>query len=151
MGPLHTVWSLNNRAFQHGSPTDCISCHKNSFCMVSQQRSLLQCGLLTGCSFLQGTSTCSSTGSSMSCRAEICSTVDLYGSRGTNCLTMVVSTGCRRPSDPVPGTPPSLPSLTLVSVRFLLSFLYSHLSHSSCTAFCNPFLHMLPQKHYQHH
>jgi len=44
------------------------------------------------------------------------------GFKGSACLTMVFSTGCRGISAPAPGAPPPSPSaLTLVSAELLLS------------------------------
>ncbi|NXE20027.1 AT2B1 ATPase, partial [Ardeotis kori] len=47
-------------------------------------RSLLLCGLFTGCSFLQPTSACCSVGSSMGCSVDICFSVFLCGLQGDN-------------------------------------------------------------------
>ncbi|KAK4827402.1 hypothetical protein QYF61_017807, partial [Mycteria americana] len=47
-------------------------------------RSLLLHGLSTGCSFLQGTSTCSGMGSCMGYSVDICSIMVLLGLRGDN-------------------------------------------------------------------
>jgi len=58
-------------------------------------RSLLQCELPMDCSFLQGTSTCSSMGSSTGCRWISSPPWSSMGCRGTACLTMVFSKGCR--------------------------------------------------------
>ena len=49
-------------------------------------RSLLQHGLSTRCSFLQGTATCCGIGSSTVCRVDICSTEVLHGLQGDNLL-----------------------------------------------------------------
>jgi len=53
------------------------------------------------------------------------------GCRGTACLTMVFSTGCRGISVLAPGAPPSPPSLALVSAGLFLSYSLTPLSYCS--------------------
>jgi len=74
-----------------------------------------------GHSLLQA-STCSGVGSSAGCRWISAPPWTSMGCRGAACLTMVVSTGCRRTFAPVLGAPPPPPSsLTLVSAGLFLS------------------------------
>ena len=68
------------------------------------------------------TSPCSSVGSSPGCRWISAPPWTSMGCRGTACLTVVFSTGCRGISTPVPGVPPLPPSaLTLLSAELFLS------------------------------
>jgi len=55
-------------------------------------------------------SICSGVGFSMGCRWISAAPWTSMGYRGTTCLTMIFSTGCKGISAPVPGAPPSPPS-----------------------------------------
>jgi len=73
------------------------------------------------------------------------------GCRGTACLTVVFTTGCRGISAAAPGAPPSPPSsLTLVSAEFFLT--YSHCSLLlQLSRFLFLSLNMLSQRCYHSH
>ena len=74
-------------------------------------------------------SPCSSVGSSLGCRWRSAPLWTSMGCRGTACLTMVFSSGCRGTSAPAPGAPPHLPSaLTLVPAGLFLSHILTPLS-----------------------
>ncbi|KAK4810786.1 hypothetical protein QYF61_008758 [Mycteria americana] len=91
MGSFHWVQSFRKGLLQHGSPTGpqvlpertCSSVGSSPRAAVPA-RGLLQRRLSTGCSFLQSTSTCSSMGSSIGCRVDICSTMVLHGLQRDN-------------------------------------------------------------------
>lgn len=107
----------------------------------SPQRGSFLIGLIsTGCSFLQGTSSCSGMGS-----FAVGSAVEFHGLQGTTCITVVFSEGCRgisavalrAPPAPLPTPPPHPPlvSLTLVSTGLFLSQLLTPLYHSCCAVY----------------
>jgi len=74
-------------------------------------------------------STRSSMGSSVGCRWISAPPWTSMGYRGTTCLTMVFSRGCRGISALAPGAPPPSPSLlTLVSAELFLSHILTPLS-----------------------
>ncbi|KAK4817862.1 hypothetical protein QYF61_001531 [Mycteria americana] len=69
-------------------------------------------------------------------QVDICSTFNLHELRGTACLTMVFTRGCRGISAPVPGAPPPPPSsLALVSAELFFSHVLNPLSGCSCAVF----------------
>jgi len=92
-------------------------------------RILLQCGLPTASQLPLGIYLFGH-GVLHGLQVVICSTMDLVGSRGTACLTMVFITGCRGISTLMPGAPPS--SLTLAAAELFLSHVLTPLSHCSC-------------------
>jgi len=141
MGAFHGLQSFTNVLLQRGSPIGHMSCKKTCFCVDSSQwvtartRSLLQHGLFTGCSFYQGTSTCS--------------TVDLHGLQEDNLRHRGLHHGLQGNLCSGTEAPPSPPSLlTLMSAELFLSHiltpLFQMLFHSSFF----PFLNMLSQRHY---
>ena len=77
---------------------------------TAADRSLLQHGLSMGSQLPSGTSTCSNVGSSMGCRWMSAPPWTSMGCRGTTCLTMAFTTGCKGISAPAPGAPPPSPS-----------------------------------------
>lgn len=88
---------------------------------------LFQHEFFTGCSFLQGTSTCSSGWSSTGHKVDLCSTADLHALQGHGFLTMVFTTGYWEISALMLGAGPPPPSLLiLMSAELLLAC-----SHSS--------------------
>jgi len=90
-------------------------------------------GLPTGLQPSSGTSTCSGVGSSMGWTWISAPPWTFMCCRGTACLTMVFTMGCRRIYALASGAPPpSLSSLTLVSVELFLSHLLSPLSCCNC-------------------
>ncbi|KAK4826739.1 LOW QUALITY PROTEIN: hypothetical protein QYF61_010992 [Mycteria americana] len=120
MGPFHEVQSFRKGLLQRGSPKGhkpyqqrCSSIGSSLHGSTGPARSLLQRGLPTGSQPLSGTCTCSSVGSSMGCRWIPAPPLTSMGCRGTACLTMVFTTGCRGISAPAPGAPPP-PSLALM-------------------------------------
>ena len=88
-------------------------------------RSLLQHGLSMGSQLPSGTSTCSNVGSAMGCRWVSAPPWTSMDCRGTTCLTMVFTTGCRGISALVPGAPPPPSSLTLVSAGLFHTHIFS--------------------------
>ena len=114
VGPFHRVQPFRNRLLQCGSSMGSRVLPAN----------LLQHGLLSmgpqvlpgACSSLgspQGhsllwASTCAGVGSSTGCRRISATPLPSMGCRGTACLTMVFTTGCRGISALVPGAPPPL-------------------------------------------
>ena len=98
-----------------------------------------------------GVSTCSGVGSSRGYRWASFPPWTSLGCRGTACLTMVFTTGCRGISAPAPGaSPPPPSSLTLGSAGLFLSHVLTPLSGCSfcVTATFFPFLNVLSQRHY---
>jgi len=63
-------------------------------------------------------------------QVDICSTVDLHGCRGTACLTMVFSAGCRGISGLAPGAPPPPSFFSDLGVCRVPSLTCSHSSLS---------------------
>jgi len=83
-----------------GPPRDCSSYQKTCSCLggssqaTAPSRSLFQCRLSTGCTFLQRTSTCSSVGSSMGCGWIYAPPWTSMGCRWTTCVTVAFNMGC---------------------------------------------------------
>jgi len=94
---------------------------------TSPARSLLQYGVSTGCSFLQGTSTSCDVGSYTSFRVDVCSTMDLHGLQGDNML--------------IHGLHHRLQGNFCSFLTFLSQLLL-------CSSFC-PFINILSQRFYQ--
>jgi len=85
--------------------------------------------LSMGSSFFQGTPLCSSVGSSPGSRWISAPLWTSMVYKGTVCLTMVFSMGCRGISAPAPVAPPApLSSLTLVSAGLFLEHFLTPLS-----------------------
>jgi len=128
--PSHEVQSFRNRLLQHGSLQGHKSCQQtcSSMCSsVSMGPQVLpgacsRVGLPTGSEPPLGISTCSSVGPSTACRWLSAQLWTVVGCRGTACLTLVFTTGCRGISALVPGAmPPPLSSLTLLSPELFVS------------------------------
>ncbi|XP_049649850.1 uncharacterized protein LOC126035357 [Accipiter gentilis] len=120
VGPFHGVQSFRNGLLQRGL----LSLHG----VPGPARSLLQCRLSTGSQPPSGVSTSSGVGSSTGCRRISAPPWTSMDCRGTACLTMVFTTGCRGISALVPGAPPPPPSsLTWVSAGLFLSHILTPL------------------------
>ena len=81
---------------------------------------------------------CSGVGFSVSCRWISTPLWTSMGCGVTACLTVVLSTGCRRIFAPVPGATPPPPSPTLMSAQLLLSHILTPLSCCNCAGFFPP-------------
>jgi len=109
-------------------------------------RSLLQRELLTGSQPPSGIHLLQRGVPSTGCRWRSAPLWTSMDCRGTACLTMVFSMGCRGISAPVPGSPPPPPSsLTLVSAEWFCSHIVT-LAYPAAGFF--PILNLLSQRHY---
>jgi len=116
---------LAHRFCQQTCPSVAFSFHG----FTGPGRSLLQRGLPMGSQSPSGASTCSSLEFSMDCRSVSFPPWTSMDCKGTACLTMVFTTGCRGISAPVSGTallPYSLSSLCCCcsTVLFFPLFIY---------------------------
>lgn len=98
--------------------------------VTAPAESLLQCGVSTGCSFLQGTSTCSIMGPSLVCRRISAPPWTATGCRETTCTVMSFARGCRRIS--------TLPSLFLIDLGVCraVSLIFPHSSLTVAVVQC---------------
>ena len=136
VGPFHGVQSFRNRLLPCGSPTGSqvlpanllqhglLSLHGST----GPARSLLQHGLPTGSQSLLGIQLLQSGVLSMGYRWIPAPPWTSMGWRGTACLTVVGSMGCRGISAPARGTLPPALFFTDFSVCRVVSLTYSHFS-----------------------
>lgn len=131
--PFHRVQFFRNRLLQPESPMSCSSCQKTCSSVgfspwaAVPATSLLQNGVPSGSSSLQGSSTCSSVEASTACRVEIFSTVILQQAAGDSLPYHGLLQGCRGVSALAHKAPPVPPSsLIQVSCRAVsLTLFYS--------------------------
>lgn len=110
------------------------SCMCSSAQAPAPTRSLLQHGLLRGCKFIQGISTCSSVESSKAGLQVSSPQWSFMCCRGSRASLLFSPVAARGISAPVHGTPPA-PPLTLVSTALYLS----HFTHFSLSQLCSGF------------
>ncbi|KAM9591150.1 uncharacterized protein ACIBXB_006064 isoform 2-T2 [Morphnus guianensis] len=134
MGPFHGVQSFRSTLLQRESPTGSQVLPENLLRgLLSTDPQVLpgtcsSAGSPRGHSLLREP-TCSGVGSSTGCRWRSAPPWTSLDCRGTACLTMVFTMGCRGISALVPGAPPPPPSsLTLVSAGLFLLHVLTPLS-----------------------
>lgn len=114
--PFRRVQFFRNRLLQPKTPQSCSSCQKTcssvGFCpwAAVPATSLLQNGVSSDSSSLQGTSTCSSVKASKACRVKIFCTVILQEAAGDSLPHHGLLHGCRRVSALAHKAPPVPPS-----------------------------------------
>ncbi|KAM9590844.1 uncharacterized protein ACIBXB_005893 [Morphnus guianensis] len=134
MGPFHGVQSFRSTLLQHGSPTGSQVLPENLLHGLLSTDPQVLPGACSSAGFPRGHSllwepTCSGVGSSTGCRWISAPPRTSMDCRGTACLTMVFTTGCRGISALAPGAPPPPPSsLTLVSAGLFLLHVLTPLS-----------------------
>lgn len=138
--PSHKVQFFENRLLQSKSRMSYSSCQKICSSVGFSPRaavpasSLLQNGLPTGCSSLQGTSTCSSVECSTACRVEI-PTVILQQAAGDSLPHHDLPWACRGISALTHEAPPVPPSLILGVLQGCFPHAFLILTHRCNTAF----------------